>query len=44
MKQSLAREPKLHTAAKRSTSVGSVDGVTLISVPQGDANVGMKPE
>jgi hypothetical protein len=25
-------------------AVGSVDGVTLISVPQGDANVGMKPE
>jgi hypothetical protein len=24
--------------------VGSVDGVTLISIPQGDANVGMKPE
>jgi hypothetical protein len=25
-------------------AVGSVDGVTLISIPQGDANVGMKPE
>jgi hypothetical protein len=25
-------------------AVGSVDGVMLISIPQGDANVGMKPE
>ena len=36
--------PAAAIIAAGGKAVGSVDGVTLISVPQGDANVGMKPE
>jgi hypothetical protein len=37
-------EPAAVIIAAGGKAVGSVDGVTLISIPQGDANVGMKPE
>ncbi len=39
-----AKEPAAAIIAAGGKAVGSVDGVTLISIPQGDANVGLKPE
>lgn len=39
-----ATEPAAAIIAAGGKAVGRVDGVTLISIPQGDANVGMKPE
>jgi hypothetical protein len=39
-----ATESAAAIIAAGGKAVGRVDGVTLISIPQGDANVGMKPE
>jgi hypothetical protein len=38
------KEPAAALIAAGGKAVGSVDNVTLISITQGDANVGMKPE
>jgi hypothetical protein len=37
-----ATAPAAAIIAAGGKAVGSIDGVTLISIPQGDANVGMK--
>ena len=39
-----ASAPAAAIIAAGGKTVGRVDGVTLISVPQGDANVGMNPD